>query len=800
MPSINSPFLTCSDDDDDLPPKVSNLHEALLELRARAEARRRAVTQATDHLSVEETQRLVQELQVHQIELEMQYEELLLAQAEVQTVRTQYVDLYDFAPVGYFTLSDVGVILQLNLCGSQQLGTVRQLLVGRRFAFFLPPAVRLEFGQFLARVLSTDITQGIELPLLREDGVPLYSQIEGLRVDTPTGLQLRLAVLDVTARHQVTEALAGSEARFRKLFADSRDAVVLLQGDRFIDCNAAAMRLLGAKNREDIVGRPVLFYSPVLQPSGQPTVELCRDMIADARRLGSQRCETLMYRTNGEEIWLESVLTLIEEVDDVPLIHVLWRDITATRAAQHELQNSQERLQMALAASKSGVWMWDMTEDRLHWDANAQIIFGLEYDAHPVSFEVLSAAIHPLDLPVVAAGLQRSFDEQAAFDLEYRILWPDGRVRHVAALGNVMFDEYDQPLRIIGILHDVTPRCEAENALRQAKEFTDSLLENTVDGIIALDRDQCITAWNAEATRLFDQQAAAVLGRPIIEVLFYFDKEEHKLIVRALAGERIDLFNQQFRYRPGIYDAHVVPLYLTGEAMPSGVLIIIRDVTERERLAEEATQLRLRRQQEVLAAILTTQESERKRIAEALHNGLGQLLYATKLSLDGRGQGVSRPRESLKLLDEAIRATRTISFELTPGILEDFGLRIALEVLVKRIAPTGLPVGLHLANLDQRLPPQVEIAVYRIVQELLNNVMKHARATEVEVHVAHENGRVEVSVEDNGHGFEPATLATQPLGGIGLSGVRNRVVLLGGELTIVSRLGRGTIVSFELNV
>ena len=160
-------------------------------------------------------------------------------------------------------------------------------------------------------------------------------------------------------------------------------------------------------------------------------------------------------------------------------------------------------------------------------------------------------------------------------------------------------------------------------------------------------------------------------------------------------------------------------------------------------------------------------------------------------------------RESLKLLEEAIKATRTISFELTPGILEDFGLRTALEELAKRIAPARLPVRLHLSGLEQRLPPPVEIAVYRMVQELLNNVMKHARASEVVVHLVRENQRLDVSVEDNGCGFEPATpaeQATQPLAGIGLVGVRNRVSLLGGELSVVSRRGRGTIVSFGLDV
>ena len=258
--------------------------------------------------------------------------------------------------------------------------------------------------------------------------------------------------------------------------------------------------------------------------------------------------------------------------------------------------------------------------------------------------------------------------------------------------------------------------------------------------------------------------------------------------------------SKAFQARPGRYDAHVVPLYHSGESQPTGVLTVVRDVTARDRLAEEATQLRLRQQQEVLAAILATQETERKRIAEALHNGLGQLLYATKLSLEGRAGVPGPPRESLRLLEEAIRATRTISFELTPGVLEDFGLQTALQELVKRIAPAGLPIRLHLLGLGHHFVPQVEIAVYRTVQELLNNVMKHAHATEAVVHVVHENGRLEVSVEDNGCGFEPAALVGQPLAGIGLVGVRNRVALLGGRLAIHSRLGRGSIISFELDV
>ncbi|GAA3992929.1 PAS domain S-box protein [Hymenobacter antarcticus] len=658
-------------------PGPAGPHETLLQLRARAEQRRQLATQVPAPQAHEESQRLVQELQVHQIELEMQNEELLLAQAAATAAHDQYLDLYDFAPVGHFTLTAAGLIQQLNHCASQQLGTVRPRLVGRHFALFVAPSHRAEFGQFLVRAFGEDHTLSCELTMLGEDGRPFFAQLEALRTPAapgaaPADQRLRLAVLDITTRREATDALAASETRLRKLFHESSDAVVLLQGHTYVDCNAAALRLMGARHREELVGHAAWACAPELQPDGRPTADLFRASTEQAIRTGSYRCQALMHRRTGEPIWVEVLFTPIELGGPTPVLHLVWRDITAAHTARQEL--------------------------------------------------------------------------------------------------------------------------------RRSKEFNESLLDNTVNGIIAIDRNQRITAWNAEAARYFGRAAAEVLGRPLAEVLPALHYESTQLMARALAGERVDLLSQSFRDHPGRYDIHIVPLRHTGEPAPIGVLTIVHDVTERDRLAEEAIRQQLRRQQEVLAAILATQETERKRIAEALHNGLGQLLYATKLSLAGRAGAPASVHDSLRLLEEAIRATRTISFELTPGILEDFGLRTALEELVKRLAPARLPVRLHLFGLEQRLAPPIEIAVYRIVQELLNNVMKHAQASEVVVHLVRESHRLEVSVEDDGRGFEPAAQAAQPLAGIGLAGVRNRVALLGGELSVVSRLGRGTIISFGLEV
>ncbi|HEX8425393.1 PAS domain S-box protein [Hymenobacter sp.] len=647
--------------------------DALLALRERAERRRHLITRTVDDATPDAMQRLVQELQTHQIELEMQYEELLVAQAEAETARAEYIDLYDFAPVGYLSLSAKGTIQQLNLSAAQLLGEVRQKLLRRRLALFVTEKNRAEFAQFLDALLASEERQTCELSFTRSNGEVFHAQLEGMRVTTiENETSYRLALLDISARRAATEALAMSEARFRQLFEQSTDAVVLVRNLHIVDCNEAALRMMGAIHKSQLVQQHISFMVPELQPDGGRSDNLLQQNFALLRRKGAHRFEWYRSTLRGDGIWLEVVLTYIN-VGGEQLVHAVWRDITAQRAAREQL--------------------------------------------------------------------------------------------------------------------------------RAEKEFSESLLDNSVDGIIALDRESRITAWNREAENYTGLREAETLGQEIFHVFPGLDTPEWRRRFSEVLGhgERIVLSGVPFIVRPGHYDIYMVPLRGEQQNEINGVLVVIRDMTERMRLIEETTQLKLSQQQEVLSAILTTEEAERKRIAEALHNGVGQLLYATKLHLESR-TGASLPRDEVHtLLNEAIRMTRTISFELTPGILEDFGLKFALEELGRRIPRQSLPLHLHTEGLEQPLPQLMEVAVYRIVQELLNNIIKHAQAQEAFIHVVRENDKLAISVEDNGQGFEPDPHFA-PRSGIGLPGLQNRVSLLGGSLTINSRPGQGTIVSIELPV
>ncbi|HVM57517.1 MAG TPA: GAF domain-containing sensor histidine kinase [Gaiellaceae bacterium] len=214
--------------------------------------------------------------------------------------------------------------------------------------------------------------------------------------------------------------------------------------------------------------------------------------------------------------------------------------------------------------------------------------------------------------------------------------------------------------------------------------------------------------------------------------------------------------------------------------------------------AAVAVELSQRVAREALQRVVTAQELERRRIARELHDETGQALTSILLSLGPieEAHDERELRAAVADVRELVRSTlqdvRQLAVELRPKVLDDFGLVAALERLTQSFGEqTGIAVHFQqvLPPTAGRLPPEVETALYRIVQESLTNVVKHARATSVSVVLTRKDDSVSVVVEDDGVGFEPGRTRE---GGIGLAGMRERVALLGGRLAIESRPGAGT--------
>jgi signal transduction histidine kinase len=293
-------------------------------------------------------------------------------------------------------------------------------------------------------------------------------------------------------------------------------------------------------------------------------------------------------------------------------------------------------------------------------------------------------------------------------------------------------------------------------------------------------------------------------------------------VLERRRSERIDSaiddpeVDREFVRRTGMRSALYVPMILRDRAI--GV-ITARDKQGADsrftgddlRLAEAfaqraavAVDLSRRVEREALLRVVTAQEAERRRLARELHDETGQALTSILLGLRAveEAHGEADMRDALASVRELVRSTlqdvRRLAVELRPSALDDFSLVPALERLTSSFATqTGIDVDLEATLPGARLPSEVETALYRLVQEALTNVVKHARASRVSVVLTRKGDAVSVVVEDDGVGFEAARARSE---GLGLVGMRERVALLGGRLAIESRPGAGTTFVAEVPV
>ena len=214
------------------------------ELRLRAEKRLQEIKKTTSTAKRAELSELVHELEVHQIELEMQNEELQQARSELEAYLSKYTDLYDFAPVGYFTLNPGGLILQVNLTGVRMFGLERSRLINQHFGRFVKADSRPVFTSFLLKAFESRSQETLVLGLEKKGNETFFAHIEARCSEN--GQECRIALIDITSQKEAEDALQESERKYRTLFETMSQGVVQLgQDDRILSANPAAERILG---------------------------------------------------------------------------------------------------------------------------------------------------------------------------------------------------------------------------------------------------------------------------------------------------------------------------------------------------------------------------------------------------------------------------------------------------------------------------------------------------------------------------------------------------------------------------
>ncbi len=249
--------------------------------------------------------------------------------------------------------------------------------------------------------------------------------------------------------------------------------------------------------------------------------------------------------------------------------------------------------------------------------------------------------------------------------------------------------------------------------------------------------------------------------------------------------------------------------YLLGGALLAGVLIAFllfrnyRSGVEQRVQAERMAALEKQREAEQLRSMINGEEQERKRIAQELHDGLGTLLATVKLQFNAVQNerpdidAVKAYQKADSLLDEACTEVRKISYNLMPAILQQYGLEYALQDLCEGINRSGrLEVSFIPFGLEYAFDDQTAVSVYRIVQELVKNTLRHAEASELIVQLSVEDDALNIVVEDDGQGFDPAEKLQNP--GIGLQSIQSRLALLGGKMEVESSPQAGATFTIDI--
>ena len=631
----------------------------------------------------------------------------------------------------------------------------------------------------------------------------------------------------------------GTDERYRRLVELSPDGIFIAESARIVFANAAAVRLFGGASIEQLLGRSVF---DLFHPESHVLIRQRAARLLAGESPGM--IEHKIVRLDGTIIEVELSAALLEETSHA--IQVIVRDLTDRRRAEQALRESEERLRLAFAGAQEGVYDWNVETGEVFYSPRWCEMLGYTTDEIEPHVSAWERLLHPEDRAGALGLIEGVMRGERDYRMEFRLRHKSGEYVDILSRGYaVRRSPGGAVVRIVGTHFDLTERKRAEMALRESEERLTLAFAGAQEGV---------WDWNLETGAVFySTQWKQMLGYTDEEIEPHVSAWERLLHPeeRARAREaneavaRGGQFYQgefRLRHKDGHY-IHVLSRGFPVRRVSGGPVVRIVgthfDLTERKRTEEilrrahEELEARVRertvelarayaslreemdeRQRaerartELLSRLVFAQEDERRRIAREMHDQFGEQLTA----LSHRIASLKQACRDMPALAEQISALETVArridsdvdhlvWELRPTALDDLGLRAALANYVQDWSQrVGVRADLHTVGLlDERLASEAETTLFRIVQEALTNIAKHARASGVEIILERRPDHVLLVVEDDGVGFDPQErLATRH--GFGLLGMHERAALVGATLQLESTPGKGTTVLLRLAV
>lgn len=455
-----------------------------------------------------------------------------------------------------------------------------------------------------------------------------------------------------------------------------------------------------------------------------------------------------------------------------------------------DLLLNQSKLTEAQRIGKSGSWDWDLMNDKLSFSAELPIILGITNEK--MNWMSVLRIIHEEDCPKLFEILRKKFIEfDSHLVLDFRTIKNGAIEKYISVFAELTKDNSGKITLVQGNIQDITERKLAELALIESEQLYRKLISASPDAVFKINAEGLIVFASQQSKKLFRiSDESLIIGTHINE---WIVKTDQLRVIENLTSQDSEKNSRDTdillqRKDGSTFSGELRTAIISdSDGKSTGLIVVVRNITDRKQV-----------EQRILRNTIETEERERQRFSEDLHDGLGPLLSTAKIYLELIAARMEKPveqKEFIKMTDdlllESIKSTREIANNLAPNLLNDFGLIEALSVYVEKINKMNtISVALKIDDNFPNLPKQMEVALYRIISELLNNSLKHASANTIEIELLKVQEQVKIIYFDNGIGCDVQKILSSPSKGLGLSNIMSRVKSINGNCNFKSVSGQ----------
>ncbi|MEI8084726.1 MAG: PAS domain S-box protein [Paludibacter sp.] len=737
---------------------------------------------------------LIHQLEAHHVELEMQNHELSLARVKAEKIAKNYSTLYDFAPTGYFTLSVDGEILELNLCGAQMLGKERSNLLNSRFAFFVSNNTKPFFQLFLDKVFITNKTETCEITIKTDGNPSIYAHVTGLISENKD--QCLLTVVDITKRKKAEEELLLKNVIFDSSIA--ANSIADIDGI-IIEVNNSFYLGWGYKSKYEVIGKSIASFFAYSSEAEQ--------IMNSLNETGQWEGEFIAKRVDNSHFFAYATATVVrDKYDKIIGYQSSVIDNTNQKIAEEALKVSEEKFRGIFENTKDIFFQISLDGKIIDISPSVKSLTNISREEF-IGKSFIDSHNNPLKTKLLFDSVINNVD---LTDFEIEVKSKNGHSKFLSINAILIVDQLGNKKHIDGSIRDVTERKLAEDALTESEENYRFMFANNPQPMWIYDLETLvILEVNQSAICHYGYSREEFLSMTLKDLR---PKEDFPALMRDLELAKADN-NTVTQWRHIKKNKESIFVEVIAHSVKyngrNARHVLINDITERKQV-----EFKLVNTQEELkkfaAHLQNIREEERIMLARDIHDELAQILIAIKMDMGLIKQKLSRGLNSIcneelmenfnhvfGLVDNTIHTSRKIMSGLRSEMLELLGLIETIKIYTKEYEGRHyIKCNMMIESNEVEFDPHKSVTLLRIYQEILTNVVKHAEATELNIYLTVKSKILIMEVKDNGRGFDKTT-ENKP-NTYGIIGMKERTFLLDGKLSIETEPGKGTTVKVEI--